>query len=302
MTCADVNCNCKGGHQQDEGEVPAPPRLQAKGKDGEWKMQVSKKNQKSQKQRKREQARRTPLLGSARVPQSVLKLFKTIEPDHVKAVNADDRWDEIEFALDSKATETVMGEDMLSSVEIKDGTASKRGMEYEIATGRTHSDLVGEISQAASQKGLTRSITAQVCAVKKKSLVERVRRCDAGWHLSVFDQEWDVHRRQGHWGKDLGTDGGGMFMVKKWVNRKAFFFEAGERAGESTGILEADGEWEVDKPEEEDAFDEKDLRPEERSAGEEKGEQAGRADEGEEGRRTRGNDSTSESVGEGARS
>ena len=53
-------------------------------------------------------------------------MFKTI--DHVKAVNADDGWKEVEFALDSGATETVMGEDVLSSVEIKEGAASKRSV------------------------------------------------------------------------------------------------------------------------------------------------------------------------------
>ena len=60
--------------------------------------------------------------------------------------------------------------------------------------------------------------------------------------------------------------------------------EAGERAGESTGSIRLMG-MEVDKPEE-DAFifDEEDPRPEDRSAGEEEGEQAGREDEGEEGR------------------
>ena len=34
-----------------------------------------------------------------------------------------------------------MGEDLLSSVETKEGAASKRGVEYEIATGGTHSEL-----------------------------------------------------------------------------------------------------------------------------------------------------------------
>ena len=92
------------------------PGLQATGQDGEWEVKVSNKNQKRQKQRKREQAGRTPPQGSptTRVPQSSLKMFKTIEPDHVKAVNPDEDWEEIEFALDSGATETVMGECMLS--------------------------------------------------------------------------------------------------------------------------------------------------------------------------------------------
>ena len=39
----------------------------------------------------------------------------------MKAVNADDGLEEFEFALDSGATETVIEEDMLSSVEIKEG-------------------------------------------------------------------------------------------------------------------------------------------------------------------------------------
>ena len=66
------------------------------------------------------------------------------------------------------------------------------------------------------------------------------------------------------------------------------FLEAGERAGESTGSTRPMG-MEVDKPEEEDAFkfDDEDPRPEDRSAGDEEGEQSGREDEGEEGRRAK---------------
>ena len=35
LTWTDMNCNCKGGHQQVEGESLAPPGLQARGQDGE---------------------------------------------------------------------------------------------------------------------------------------------------------------------------------------------------------------------------------------------------------------------------
>ena len=151
--------HCKGGHQQVEGEVLAPPALQAKGQDGEWEVQVSKTSQKSQAQRKREQAGRTPLQGSSTArAQSLLKMFKTIEADHVKAVNADDGLEEIEFAL----TGTVMGEDMQGSVEIKEGVASRRSVEHEIATRELIPNLGEKKFQAVSQEGVTRSITAQV--------------------------------------------------------------------------------------------------------------------------------------------
>ena len=60
---------------------------------------------------------------------------------------------------------------------------------------------------------------------------------------------------------------------------------ARERAGESTEYTRPMG-MEVDKLEEEDAFKcvDEDPRPEDRSQGEEEGEQAGREDDGEAGR------------------
>ena len=87
MTWADMNCSCKGGHQQVEDEVLPPPGRQ----DGEWEVKVSKKNQTSQKQRKREQAERTPpqVSPTARVPQSSLKMFMTSEPDHGRRLGRD---------------------------------------------------------------------------------------------------------------------------------------------------------------------------------------------------------------------
>ena len=186
-------------------------------------MKVSKKNQKSQKQRKREQAGRTLLQSSptARVPQSSLKMLKTIEPDHVKAVNADDGWEEIEFALDPGATETVMGQNMLSSVETKEGAASKTEVEYDIATGALILNLGEKKFQAASQEGVTRSITAQVCAVNMALMsVKKVMRPG---NRVVFDEEETYIKDKVTGEKIWGTDDGGMFMVKMWVNRKAGF-------------------------------------------------------------------------------
>ena len=150
-----------------------------------------------------------------------MRMFRTIEPDHVKAVNTDDGWEEIEFALDSGATETVMGESMLSSVETKEGAASKRGVEYEIATGELIPNLGEKKFQAVSQEGVTRSITAQVCAVNKALMsVKKVMR--AGNRV-VFDEDGTYIEDKVTGEKIWATDDGGMFMVKMWVNRKAGF-------------------------------------------------------------------------------
>ena len=108
--------------------------------------------------------------------------MKTAEPDHVKVVNANDGWEEIEFALDSGATEMVMGEDMLSSVEIKQGASSKWGVEYEIATGELIPNLGEEKFQAVSQEGATWNITAP--GMRSQKGPDEFDEGDAGWHLS----------------------------------------------------------------------------------------------------------------------
>ena len=50
---------------------------------------------------------------------------------------------------------------MLSSVEIKVGAASKRSVEYEIASGKLIPNLEEKKFQAVSQEGVTRSITVR---------------------------------------------------------------------------------------------------------------------------------------------
>ena len=51
------------------------------------------------------------------------------------AVGENKEWDNIEFYVDSGATETVVSEDLLSMVEVNDGIARKMGVQYEVANG-----------------------------------------------------------------------------------------------------------------------------------------------------------------------
>ncbi len=65
-----------------------------------------------------------------------LNLIQTIEPDQINRVTQDGRWEGIELAVDSGATETVMAESTLSAViDITEGGACKRGVTYEVANG-----------------------------------------------------------------------------------------------------------------------------------------------------------------------
>ena len=104
-----------------------------------------------------------------------LRPLKVIEPEGVNELEVTGEWEEIEMAVDSGATETVVGEGDLLSVETKEGPASKRGTEYEVANGVRIPNLGEKVFTGVSDDGARRSITAQVCEVDKPQIsVSRV--------------------------------------------------------------------------------------------------------------------------------
>ena len=82
----------------------------------------------------------------------------------------DGEWDEIKLYVDSGATETVMSEEMLTSVEVKEGPACKRGVHYEVANGIRIPNVGEKKFNGVTEEGKERTITAQVIAVNKPLL------------------------------------------------------------------------------------------------------------------------------------
>ena len=64
-----------------------------------------------------------------------LNTFTTIEPEGFNAINDNDGWELITMYVDSGATETVIAEQMLAVMEIRESPQSRRGVEYEVANG-----------------------------------------------------------------------------------------------------------------------------------------------------------------------
>jgi len=63
-----------------------------------------------------------------------IKMFRTVEPGGgLNAMTGE--WEVLEMAVDSAATETVLNDEMVSSVETKERPASRRGVEHEVANG-----------------------------------------------------------------------------------------------------------------------------------------------------------------------
>ena len=69
-------------------------------------------------------------------------------------------WEEIEMAVDSGATETVVGENMLTSIDTKEGSAYKRGVQYEVASWDLIPNLGEKRFVGICENGETRNMTA----------------------------------------------------------------------------------------------------------------------------------------------
>ena len=61
-------------------------------------------------------------------------------------------WEEIEMAVDSGATETVVGDDMIKGEKTKPGEGTRRGVQYEVASGELIPNL-GEKNFVAYGEG-----------------------------------------------------------------------------------------------------------------------------------------------------
>jgi len=145
-----------------------------------------------------------------------LSILGTIEPEGVRAVGEQDgEWQEIDFAVDSGASETVINEGMGSNIKMTESAGSKRGVNYEVANGEYIPNEGEKKLLAVSEEFAVRDITAQVCDVNKALL--SVRRIAAAGHTVVFDSagSYIIDKQSGE--KMWLREEGGMYMLKMWV-------------------------------------------------------------------------------------
>lgn len=89
----------------------------------------------------------------------------TITPEGVNSVGEAQEWKEIGMAMDSAATETVTNEDMLTSIGTFVGEETKRGVQYEVASGSLIPNYGEEKFMAVDSNGLARHMASHVCDV-----------------------------------------------------------------------------------------------------------------------------------------
>ena len=126
-----------------------------------------------------------------------------------------DGWEEIEMAVDSGATETVIGPEELNSVETKEGAAFKRGVKYEVANGVRIPNLGEKVFQGITGEGVARKITTQVCEVNKNLL--SVSKVTKAKNKVVFDEDGSYIEDKVTGQRIALEEKGGMYTLKLWV-------------------------------------------------------------------------------------
>ena len=129
-------------------------------------------------------------------------------------------WEEIEMAVDSGATETVVGEDMIKEVETKPGEGTRRGVQYEVASGELIPNLGERNFVAYGEQGEARTIKAQVCDVNK-ALMSVSRMVQAG-NKVVFSKSGSYVEDESTQERIPLREQGGMYMLKLWVKNQSF--------------------------------------------------------------------------------
>ena len=117
--------------------------------------------------------------------------------------------------VDSGATETVIADQMLTMLELKENAQSRRGVEYEVANGGKIPNMGEKQFLGHTEDGVARSITAQVCEVNKALLsVSKVVR--AGNRV-VFDEDGSYIEDKTTGERLWLVEEGGMYALKMWV-------------------------------------------------------------------------------------
>jgi len=185
----------------DEAAAPKLPfrELSAAEQAGAWTEVMSKRSKRSQRRQKATWRGLNPL--------------QTCYPEGVKKVGDGD-WEEVEFAVDSGATETVVSEKMLSSVETKESWGSRQGVNYKVANGTKIPNEGEKTFCAVTSGGIGRKVKAQVCDVD--TALMSVKKIVTNGNRVVFDDESYIEDKvTGE--RMMLEERGGMYMLKLWA-------------------------------------------------------------------------------------
>ena len=140
-----------------------------------------------------------------------------MSPDGLNTVN-NGEWEDVELAVDSGASETVINEGMVASVRIQEGEASIRGVEYEVANGVRTPNQGEKRFIGVSSEGISRKLAAQVCDANKGMLnMSKLKR--GGGSRVVLDAGGPFIEDKRIGGRMNLSENNGMYMITLWTKK-----------------------------------------------------------------------------------
>ena len=149
------------------------------------------------------------------VVKDALKMLGTIMPEGIYSAKESEEWEYVEFYVDSGATETVMGPDMLKSVEAVEGIAMRRGVKYEVANGIRIPNLGEKEFVGVSEEGMQKSVKAQICDVNKALM--SVKKMTGAGNRVVFDDDGSYIESKATGRKMWMREENNMYVLGMWV-------------------------------------------------------------------------------------
>jgi len=187
-----------------------------------WTTVKDKKKEKAvEKKMKAEKGEEIRRRWNSRKSKKEVNVLQTVNPkESIRELNETEEWEEIEMAVDSGATEHVMNEDSLRTIETKDGEASRQGVVYEVANGVRIPNLGEKTFVAESEEGIKRRMRAQIADVNKGLL--SVSKVVKSGNRVVFEESGSYIEDTQSGEKMWMEEKGGMFMLKMWVRNPGF--------------------------------------------------------------------------------
>ena len=147
-------------------------------------------------------------------PLGMVGSVKQITIESARAVEEVPEWEELEIAVDSGASVTVIGRDMVKAVEAK---GARPDIKYEVADGSQIEHLGEKTFTAYIDSGLEHYLTAQVTEVNK-ALLSVSKIVGKGCKV-VFDREesYIENKSSGEW--IPLEERNGMYVLKMWIGK-----------------------------------------------------------------------------------
>merc|ERR1711923_194567 len=141
-------------------------------------------------------------------------MLEEVRPLSLNAVRQDG-WEEFEMAVDSGASETVIGEDMMVTAELRESEGSRNGVEYKVANGDSIPNLGEKKFSAYTQENVGRNFKAQVCAVQQGLL--SVKKMVSEGHRVVFDPAGSYIEDVTSLERMVLKERNGMYFLSLWT-------------------------------------------------------------------------------------